>query len=622
MKLLLFLILFSLPSIGILAQNKPNIVWIVSEDNSPFIGCYGDSLAITPNIDNLAKQGILFENAFANAPVCAPSRSTIITGMYPLTLGSQHMRCNVNVPGNIRFFPQYLKEAGYFTTLRIKRDYNIPKQAGTWDVDNFWFLEDALKGKKEKQAFFMFYNTWMTHESKIHGEGDKELIDYFKNTFKERSNVDSLVKMFNDYDPEKMKIPPYQPDIPEMRDDWAVYYKAIEMMDYEIGSILDFLESNSLMDNTIIIYSSDHGGVLGRSKRFDYESGLHVPMIIRVPEKYKQLVENITDSHTDRIVSFVNMAPTILSFAGVHTPENMQGKAFAGKYAQPAGTISYGFRGRMDEAYDMVRTVRTKKYRYIRNYMPYRPNGQHIRYLWKAKSMPAWEKDYCEGKCNKLQSAFFEERPPEELYDITNDPDNVHNLAENSEYREVLKKLREVNKDYVRKIFDTGFVPEGELWGKSNNGTLPYKLIIDNNRDEWLSAVNAAEKATMDPTIKEIRVMLNSQYPAVRFWGAAGCIVLKNKAKELSPELHDLLNDSSGDVVANAAEALYLLGEIDDATEALLKVLNSSNIYVKLRALNVIANRDITDKHILQKIEGMDMSNEYINNICNYILYK
>ena len=616
------LVLFSLIFTSIFAQEKPNIVWIVSEDNSPFIGCYGDTLAKTPNIDRLAEDGILFENAFANAPVCAPSRSTIITGMYPVTLGSQHMRSSVNVPKKVIFFPQYLRKAGYFTTLRIKRDYNIPKQDGTWDIDNFWFTKDALTGKKKGQPFFLFYNTWMTHESKLHSEGDKELVDYFKNTFKEKDNIDSLVNQFNDYDPENINIPPYQPDIPEIRDDWALYYKAIEMMDYEVGSILDFLKENNLIDNTIIIYSSDHGGVLGRSKRFDYESGLRVPMILWVPEKYKHLIKSFPSGYTDRIVSFVDMAPTILSIAGIKTPENMQGKAFAGEYAQKEDSISYGFRGRMDETYDMVRTIRTMKYRYIRNYMPYRPNGQHINYLWKAKSILAWEKYYKAGKCNDLQRAFFEDRPPEELYDITYDAGNVYNLAGNIKYEKILKELREINRIYVRKNFDTGFIPEGELWDKANKGVIPYKSIIDQNKDEWLAAVETADKATLNPQIKDIKQMLNSQYPSVRFWGASGCILLNNKAKELSPELTKLLNDPSGDVVANAAEALYLMGQKDKAINALLTVLSSNNVYIRLRVLNCIANRNISDKRILHKVKEMDTSNEYIKDICNYIINK
>ena len=596
---------------------QPNILWIVSEDNSPFLGCYGDTIAITPNIDRLAEEGILFENAFANAPVCAPSRSTLITGMYPTSLGSQHMRSSVRVPENVRFFPKYLKDAGYYTTLRIKRDYNIPKQDGTWDKDNFWHMKDALEGKEKDQPFFMFYNTWMTHEGKVQDE--VSLPSYFKSTFENDSNLNSLLQSFSDFNTQAIIIPKYQPDIPEMRDAWALYYKAMQMMDYEVGRIIQYLKENNLLENTIIFYSSDHGGVLGRSKRFNYESGLRIPMIVWAPDKYKHLVANINEKRTNRMISFVDMAPTILSLAGIEKPEYMHGKAFLGEYAQKKDTIAFGFRGRMDEAYDIVRTVRTKQYRYIRNYMPYRPNGQHIEFLWKAKSIQAWEEQYENGFCNEMQSAFFESRPPEELYDIVNDPDNIHNLANNAEYLSQLIQLRNINRKFVRKYSDTGFFPEGELWQRSNEGSIAYKEIVDTNKDELIAAINAAEKATLNPKLEDVKLMLENKFPTVRFWGATGCIILEDGAMSLKDQLIHLLNDNSGDVAVTSAEALYLLGEKELAIESLSKSLDSTNIYIQLRVLNTVSNRKISDNDLLNKIENMDKSNEYINGISKYI---
>ena len=598
--------------------SQPNIVWIVSEDNSPFIGCYGDTIAITPNIDRLAEEGILFENAFANAPVCAPSRSTLITGMYPTTLGSQHMRSNVKVPENVKFFPRYLKDAGYYTTLRIKRDYNIPKQDGTWDKDNFWHMKDALEGKEDDQPFFMFYNTWMTHEGKVQDESS--LPDYFKSTFENDSNVNTTLQSFTNFNSQTVIIPEYQPDIPEMRDAWALYYKAMQMMDYEVGRIIQYLKDNNLIENTIIIYSSDHGGVLGRSKRFNYESGLHIPMIVWAPGKYKNVVANINEKRTNRMVSFVDMAPTILSLAGIEKPDYMHGKAFLGVNAQHEDTIAYGFRGRMDEAYDIVRTVRTKQYRYIRNYMPYRPNGQHLEFLWKAKSIEAWEDHYKNGLCNDMQSAFFEPRPPEELYDIVSDPDNIHNLANSTEYSTTLTQLRDINRNLIRKYSDTGFIPEGEFWQRSNKGAIAYKEIIDTDKDELIAAINAAEKATLYPNLEDIKLMLESKYSTVRFWGATGCIILEDEAMSLKAQLIHLLNDNSGDVAVTSAEALYLLGDKKLAIKSLYKALDSENIYVQLRALNIVANRKISDEKLILKIESMDKSNQYINSISKYII--
>ena len=599
-------------------QTPPNIIWIVSEDNSPLLGCYGDSLAISPNIDKLAKEGVLFENAFANAPVCAPSRATLITGLYPTTLGTQNMRCMVELPKSVKFFPQYLRDAGYFTSLRIKRDYNSPKQEGTWDVDDFWNMEDALKGREEGQPFFMFYNTWMSHEGKI--QNRTNLPDYFKSTFEKKPDVDSLLATFKNFDSSKVRIPEYQPNSPEMRDDWAWYYKAMQMMDYEVGEVLKYLADNNLLENTIVIYSSDHGGVLGRSKRFTFESGLKIPMIIKFPENYKNLEESLNENRTDRIVSFVDMAPTILSLAGINKPDYMYGNAFLGEFAKDADTIAYGFRDRMDEGYDMVRSVRNKRFRYIRNYMPYRPSGQHLKFLWKVKSMRAWEESYRNGELNSTQSVFFEPKMAEEMYDIANDPDNINNIANNPKYSKQLIEFRKLNDNLVRKSFDTGFFTEGELWARSEGGTIPYKTIIDNNLTEWKQAVSSAEKATLSPSVEAILPMLKSEYPMVRYWGAVGSIILGNNAKALKSDLIKLLDDESGDVVATSAEALYLLGEEKIAVNALIKTLKNDNIYVQLRALNVIANRNITDTKLISIVVKVDRSNEYINNICDYIL--
>ncbi|MEE9439898.1 MAG: sulfatase-like hydrolase/transferase [Saprospiraceae bacterium] len=601
------------------ALPPPNIVWIVSEDNSPFLGCYGDKSAITPNIDQLAENGLLYKNAFANAPVCAPSRSTLITGMYPTSLGSQHMRSQVDVPNYVKFFPQYLKDAGYYTTLRVKRDYNIPKQNGTWDKDDFWAMKDALTDKKDNQPFFMFYNTWMSHESKLFDRTN--LLDYFKGTFGSVSNIDSLLATFHDFSKDDIVIPPYQPTSPATKDDWSWYYKAMQMMDFEVGSVINHLSENNLLENTIIIYSSDHGGVLGRSKRFNFDSGLQIPMIIVYPKKYQHLATQPMGTTTNNLVSFVDMAPTILSMANIVKPDHMHGTAFAGLHIGQANDISYGFRGRMDEAYDMVRTIRDKKYRYIKNYMPYRPNGQHIEFLWKAKSMVEWSKSYQNGECNAAESVFFEPRQSEELYDIVNDPHNVVNLATDKQYNSVIKEYRKANNEICKKYLDGGFFPEGELWQRSQNQKLTYNKIINNNKKECLLAIESAENATLNPSVNILAPMLKSPFAAVRFWGATGCIILGQNSKPLLQQLLILSKDSSEDVAVTSAEALYLIGNTKTALKTLSNALNSNNEYVRLRALNVISSRNIKDQKIIQKIKGMDQENEYIKKLVSYITH-
>jgi N-sulfoglucosamine sulfohydrolase len=428
--------------------DPPNFLWIVSEDNGPFLGCYGDAFATTPTLDKLATEGILYENAFANAPVCAPARSTIITGMYPPSMGTQNMRSTYPIPESIRFFPQYLREAGYYCTNNSKEDYNMPKPEGVWDESS---RQAHYKNRAEGQPFFAIFNVGISHESSIH---------------KSIPN-DSLR-----HDPAKVTLPPYHPDTPEMRHDWAQYYDKIEDMDARMGEILQELEDAGLADNTIVAYYSDHGGVIARSKRFVYESGTHVPMIWRFPEKYSHLAPGNPGDRTDRLVSFIDLAPSMLSLAGIDLPDYMQGKAFLGPQEAPPRDYVHLFRGRMDERMDKVRAVRNKKFRYIKNYMPHRIYGQYIEYLWRAPSCRSWEETYLAGDCNEAQSAFWEEKPAEELYDVSEDPWEVNNLANDPAYEDILRQMRGETDRWMSEIIDTGLMPEGEM--STRNQEMPF----------------------------------------------------------------------------------------------------------------------------------------------------
>ncbi|HET9486078.1 MAG TPA: sulfatase, partial [Chryseosolibacter sp.] len=341
------------------SQDRPNILWIVSEDNSPFIGAYGDEFATTPNIDQFASKGVRYTNAFATAPVCAPSRSTLITGMYPSSLGTEHMRSTYPVPTSVKFFPRYLREAGYYTSNNAKKDYNTIDQPEAWDESS---NKATYKNRKGDQPFFAVFNIGVSHESQLHSHIPQANLKH---------------------DPEKVSIPPYHPRTPEMKHDWAQYYDRMQAMDYQVGAILNDLHESGLSESTIVFYYSDHGGVLGRSKRFMYESGLHVPLIIRFPQKFAHLAPGPPGSSTDRIVTFVDFAPTILGLANIRLPGYMQGKPFLGSSNTPAREYAFAFRGRMDERIDMIRSVRDEQYRYIRNYMPHKIYGQYLQYLWK-----------------------------------------------------------------------------------------------------------------------------------------------------------------------------------------------------------------------------------------------
>lgn len=589
----------------------PNIIFIVSEDNSPFLGCYGDSKANTPNLDKLASEGILYENAFACAPVCAPSRSTIITGMYANSLGTHHMRSNNTIPEEFHFFPYYLKQAGYYTVNRMKKDYNIPDQTGVWDQDDWWNYKEMLKDRQPGQPFFVMFNTFMSHESKIHGERSK-MLDYYKNASIEsmtgvpasQARIDSFNFM---HEVGSIPLPPYHPSTPEMAEDWARYYDCMSMMDDEIGEFLSNLERDTLLENTIIFYFSDHGGVIARSKRFTYESGLKVPFIVKFPENYSHLAPAEPGSRLDRVISFVDLAPTVLNLAGLDIPENFQGFPFLGTNSDEEREYACGFRGRMDERYDFCRTIRNKQYRYIKNYMPHRIWGQHVNYLWRAKSIGSWEEICKEGECNETQTRFWNTKPVEELYDAEKDPHNVNNLAEDPAYKDILVKMREANADWMAEINDKNFIPEGEY----------LKNLTDTNGFDYYAGKNYNYKAIKKmadiavegktENLPALESAFDSTDPVIRFWGAIGCCILQDEASPLRDKLKTLLSDESLDVKIAAAEALYFMGEKAMAKNALQEILsmegegpNGSWEMVRTHAFNVVDLFDDPDKRFFE----------------------
>jgi len=567
LQTLILSLLLLLLVVGTNAQttDKPNILWIVSEDNSPFIGAYGDTFATTPNIDKLATQGVLYTNAFATAPVCAPSRSTLITGMYPPSLGTENMRSTYPVPDFVKFYPKYLREAGYYTSNNVKKDYNVDQdQEDAWDESS---NNATYKKRKPGQPFFAIFNTTISHESCLH-------------TFIPNDQLR--------HSPAKVPIPPYHPNTPEMRHDWAQYYDKVEDMDTYVGKVLAELEASGEAENTIVFYYSDHGGVLGRSKRFMYESGLHIPMVIRFPKKYAHLAPGQPGTKTDRIVTFLDFAPTLLSLAGVPIPEYMPGKAFLGTQSTPEREYAHAFRGRMDERIDLVRSVRDKKYRYIRNYMPHKIYGQYLEYLWKAPSMGSWEAAYKAGTLNAVQKKFWETKPVEELFDVDADPHNVNNLADDPKYAAILKRMRQANHDYLIESKDVGFIPEGRLEAIAQ--TTPLFDYARSGQYDVKRVVETAEMASLgEPkNLKELTKKLADKDPVVRYWAVTGCTILGDKAQRAKGTLINLLNDPEITVRIAAAEALTKLGEKEKAVDTLIDALKQGNQMARVQALSVL----------------------------------
>ncbi|MDR6807332.1 arylsulfatase A-like enzyme [Dyadobacter sp. BE34] len=549
-----------------LAQDRPNILWIVSEDNTILLGSYGDKFATTPNLDQFATESIRYKNAFSTAPVCAPSRNTLITGMYPPSLGTEHMRSTYPSPAFVKFFPKYLREAGYYTTNNAKKDYNTPDQLDAWDESS---NKATYKNRKPGQPFFAVFNLNVSHESSLH-----EPLPALK------------------HDPEKVPLPPYHPATPELKHDWAQYYDKLEEMDRQFGKLLQELKDEGLAENTIVFYYADNGGVLARSKRFMYESGLHVPLIVHLPPKYAHLATQKQGSVSDRLVTFLDFAPTVLSLVDIKVPDYMQGGAFLGKQQKPEPSYAYGFRGRMDERIDMSRSVRDKKFRYIRNYLPNKIYGQYLEYLWRAPSVKSWEDLYKAGKLNAVQSKFWEQKPAEELFDVDADPHNIHNLAGDPKYQKELTRLRNANEQWIKSYKDVGFIPEAIIYEIAKTTPL-YDYARSGKYDLNKIAAIADQASSRNPANTQalIKALVDAD-ASVRYWGATGLTVLKAASGKVA--LQKALKDPEVSVRIAAAEALYVTGtDKPGAIAALTDALKSDNPYARLQALNVL---DLTGK--------------------------
>ena len=470
---------------------KPNIVWLVSEDNSiHYMNLYTDGGAEMPNISALAKKGIVFDNAFSNAPVCSVARSTIITGAFAPRIGTQYHRkaSPVNLPENIKPLPIYLKQAGYYTTNNAKEDYNFVKENKIWDESS---KKATYRNRKEDQPFFHVQNFHTTHEGQLH--------------FNENELEEALKK--NDFD--SIKPFPYHPDTPTFRYTQSLLHKNHKKVDRQMGEFIKNLEKEGLMENTIVFYYADHGGVLPRSKGYLYESGLHVPLVVYVPKKWEKLSPFNSGSRTSAFVDFVDLVPTVLSLAGIEIPTGIDGTPFLGEKIKKGEIekqdITFGHADRFDEKYDLVRSVRKGKYKYIRNFQPFNVDGLYNFYRYKMLAYKEWLNLFHEGKLNDIQSQFFLPRPAEALFDLEKDPHETKNLATAEEHKITLANLREILNDHIISQTDLSFFPEPYFL---ENGIETFSL------DEFcafLSLVNKSEIVSLILIIITNSLLLNQE---------------------------------------------------------------------------------------------------------------
>ena len=450
-KILTFFIL-TLNIIPVFAQQKPNILWIVCEDISPYLGCYGDSLVKTPNIDLLAKDGVRYTHVYTTAGVCAPSRSTLITGMYQTSIGTQHMRTGGNpkfqpvppysaiIPQYVKCFPEYLRIHNYYCTNNAKQDYQFDAPVTVWDENS---LEATWRNRPAGKPFFSVFNLAITHESQIFSRDNESLL----------------------VDTDLIKVPPFYPDTKIVRHDMSRLFSNIERMDSQVGEIIKMLKDDGLYNNTIIFFYSDHGGALPWMKREVLERGIHIPLIIHFPNNVNAGIVN------NQLISSVDFAPTILSLAGVQIPSYMQGEAFLGtQKSKKTRKYIYAGRDRMDTEYDRVRAVRDIRYEYLYNYEPDKPYYQNIQYRLSIPMMQEFLQLRDEGKLDSTQMNWFKTKPVEELYDVDNDPDELHNLANQPAYKNKLLELRNAFNKWTKKFGDLGSLQEKQMIAQWWNG--------------------------------------------------------------------------------------------------------------------------------------------------------
>ena len=562
-KALLPIIIFVLGWFPTQAQNqpvpsRPNILWLVVEDTSPYLfPAYGNDLINTPNLDSLARHGVVFTNAFAPGPQCSPARASLISGSDATTYGTDIHREGRPVPDHY-FFPTYLRDTGYYTTNIGKTDYNIPKAREAELLQPVWNRNGAgatyNDPERGDRPFFSQFNNMTTHMSRM-----------TTITLDVREPVSVRV---NSED-----LPPYVPNLPESRADYALHLEGVQNADRWVGLFLNDLRKRQLLENTIIFFFSDHGGSLPRGKAFPFDTGHRAALIAYVPERWQHLWDERPGTRSDRLVSFVDFGPTALSLAGVQPPEHMQGKAFMGEYRQAPREYAYTFRANTGPHFDPSRSVYDGRFHYIRNYTPYKIHALRQSFQFGMPAQLAWDKQFHAGKAAAQHQQYYQPKPHEMLFDLQADPWEMKNLANDSAYQNKLAELSQRVVEHAQETQDLGFIPRGvrRSFVASDGNLYDYVRNSDYPLDELQQLAAMAsdpERLSGDALVP----YLTDERPSFRFWAASGFAYLYflGQSYPVPSALQALIKDQHAAVAATAAEALVYASEEEAGTEALV----------------------------------------------------
>lgn len=608
--------------------SRPNVLWLTCEDVSPTLGCYGDDYAVTPNLDRLAEQGVRYTQAVGVSGVCAVNRSCLITGMYPSTIGSQDMRSRIRLPESIPTYSQLLRRAGYYTTNCSKTDYNFPTPSEAWDECSG---KAHWKNRKPGQPFFAVFNYVDSHESRIWAAAHKR--------------VSSKLKPEELHDPARAPVPPFHPNCPEVRRDWANYYDNVTAMDHWVAAKLKELDDAGLADDTIVFFYSDHGAGMPLCKKWVWDWGLRVPLIVRFPKKYACLAPAEPGTATDRLVSFIDFPPTLLSLVGVDVPAHMQGRAFLGLQAAEPRKYAFATRDRMAEWYATVRVVRSKEFQYHRNFMPHLSYAPFASYTMRMPTSQVMTRMHEAGEFAPTESDAFSPRPPErretrgldaiqrraflpkpteELYNVAADPHMIRNLAGDPFFASTLAEMRRELKKWQLRTRDLGLLSECEMHRRAE-GTTQYAVGQSETANPLQKILPVAYLAgRRDPDdLPRLVERLDDEEPVVRWWAALGLVMLGEKARPAEESLKQKLEDDSPQVRVAAAEALQRLGRNELARGALVEALKDPSPCVRLRAMNVLYRMGDDARLALPAIRSAGMKGifpaDYLNRMVDYL---
>ena len=435
---------------SLVAQQLPNVLWIVVEDQSKHYGFNGEGLVKTPVLDKLCKDGVKFINASVTAPVCSTARSALITGMFQTSIGAHHHRSGrgelkIQKPDQVKLIPELFKEAGYYTclgtighvagTINPKHKGRLGKSDYNFEWDPSVFDAGEWSGRKKDQPFF----------AKICLSGGKA-----RTAARASKDIPHVAAS-------KVKLPPYYPAHPELLEDWAAYLDTFSLVDRQVGQIVDRLKKEGIFEKTIIFFTTDHGVSHARGKQYCYDEGMMIPFFVHAPGRIK------AGTVRKDPVLHIDLAATSLYFAGIDIPEYMEARTLFGPEAQ-ARKFAVSARDRCDETYDRIRAVRTQRFKYIRNGYPERPHLQPCAYKDNKPTYIAirdWGK---KGKLDELQQRLLlsPNRSPEELYDLKKDPWELKNLANDQKHTKILLKMRKTLDEWIKETGDRGQKVESE----------------------------------------------------------------------------------------------------------------------------------------------------------------